>query len=297
MEPTSKEHVFLSNPAQTLDKPLMVVADGVLKVSDLPKVYENFRKDISAEGLQVSYSDQTRKGYDTLGYGYAWITERLNDVVGPQCWRIVTSDETVDETASKSGNTMYEVAVDVTLQLGNWKQVTRKITRTIKEELAPAQEDGMSNKDQCTVVEYEETFKQFEVLAEFVGFGWHKAMAKVDGRKGAYTNGLKKAAAFFGIGNDAYKKNIDEENAVVKEKLTRGRNKAPEVPQGETTTPVASENFARLNSILEGFGCKTDEEKLAFADSRLQFNAKDWKTLSLKQINFLLVKVRNLPKA
>ncbi|MEM6367791.1 MAG: Rad52/Rad22 family DNA repair protein [Myxococcota bacterium] len=43
-------------------------------------------------------------------------------------------------------------------------------------------------------------------------YGGHRASAKADAFKGALTNGLKKAAAMFGVGLDTYKGILDDDN-------------------------------------------------------------------------------------
>lgn len=174
---------------------------AVLEVKDLPEVYREFKKPIDKEGLQKSKSIETRKGYDTTGYGYAWITERLNDVVGPQCWRAVIIDKKATAFTSKAGSSMTEIEIDLIIQLGNWKVKEYDNRRLITRE-------GVTQEKTIWKV-----VNQFEALAESpVAYGWHRALNVADAKKGAFTNGLKKAAGFFGIGNEAYKKSIDEEN-------------------------------------------------------------------------------------
>ncbi len=50
------------------------------------------------------------------------------------------------------------------------------------------------------------------VFAESLADGGHVASAEADARKGAYTNAFKKAAAFFGVGRQAYEGSLDDDN-------------------------------------------------------------------------------------
>lgn len=268
-----------------VDKIECVVKDGVLKPADLPKAYLEFRKDIDVAGLQSSSATQTKKGYDTLGYGYAWITERLNDVIGPNCWRIIPTEVKHVESKSKNGNTMHSVSIDVALQLGNWKTNDRKVIRKV------TSPDG-------TIEETEEVINavEFDVLAAFVGYGWHKALSLTDARKGALTNGLKKAAGMFGVGNDAYKKNIDEENQEVQDALKKKGGKAPSKAPAPGYAPSVQRNFDQLNKALESYGAKTNEEKTAFINkyTPADFELKlPWDKMTPKLVNYLLVVLKN----
>ena len=53
---------------------------------------------------------------------------------------------------------------------------------------------------------------QFIVFAESLADGGHVASSEADSRKGAYTNAFKKAAAFFGVGRQAYEGTLDDDN-------------------------------------------------------------------------------------
>jgi hypothetical protein len=52
----------------------------------------------------------------------------------------------------------------------------------------------------------------FVVFAESLADGGHTAMSEADARKGAYTNAFKKAAAFFGVGWQAFAGELDDDN-------------------------------------------------------------------------------------
>jgi hypothetical protein len=51
----------------------------------------------------------------------------------------------------------------------------------------------------------------FVPFAEAIGDGGHTSVSEGDARKGAGTNGLKKAAAMFGVGRQAYEGSLDDD--------------------------------------------------------------------------------------
>ena len=75
-----------------------------------------------------------------------------------------------------NGRPAFEAICDITLELGEWV-------------------DG-----------------EFMVFAECLADGGHLASSEADARKGAYTNAFKKAAAFFGVGRQAYEGSLDDDN-------------------------------------------------------------------------------------
>ena len=118
----------------------------------------------------------TGRGYNTTGIGYQYIANRLNEVLGPAHWRVVSIlTASTDTKAAQSGRTRYEYVADVTVQIGN-----------------PGD--------------------PFEVLAERQAMGGHIAMSIADAMKGAMTNGFKKASGMFGVGREAYEGSIDDDN-------------------------------------------------------------------------------------
>lgn len=254
--------------AQKTDAIQMVVGeDGILKFSYLPKVMKEFRKPLPKAAEQRSEGSKTQKGYDTAGYGYAWISERFNDVVG-FCWRIVESEPKISTNQSKSGNTMHVVQVDVVVQLGNWK------SELIKEELTHV-EDGIMQK-RVVGVRME---KVFEVLAETpVGNGWHKALNIADALKGAKTNGFKKAAGFFGIGNEAYKKMIDDENKPNKVERSSPVRRV-EQSGSPVNVPGPTANLKKIKDILAERGVTNDQEAI----EHLNMLGFQTKTMSLSE--------------
>jgi hypothetical protein len=82
----------------------------------------------------------------------------------------------VKEITRSNGRPAFEAICDITLELGEWI-------------------DG-----------------QFMVFAESLADGGHVASSEADARKGSYTNAFKKAAAFHGVGRQAYEGSLDDDN-------------------------------------------------------------------------------------
>jgi hypothetical protein len=61
----------------------------------------------------------------------------------------------------------------------------------------------------------------FATFAEAIADGGHTAMTEADARKGAFTNGFKKAAAFFGVGRQAYEGTLDDDSVPADEARVR----------------------------------------------------------------------------
>ena len=80
------------------------------------------------------------------------------------------------EIVRSNGRPAFEAICDITLELGEWV-------------------DG-----------------NFIVFAESLADGGHLASTEADARKGSYTNAFKKAAAFFGVGRQAYEGSLDDDN-------------------------------------------------------------------------------------
>jgi hypothetical protein len=154
------------------------------------KIYAALATPFADHCIQRTEGRVTGRGYDTAGIGYAFITARLNEVVGLGNWRAHRT-VTVKETARSNGRPAFEAICDITLELGEWS-------------------DG-----------------DFMPWAEALSDGGHVASSEADSRKGAYTNALKKAAAMFGCGRQAYEGTLDDDNV------------PPEVP-AEPAAPTPS---------------------------------------------------------
>ena len=131
------------------------------------KIYAALAGPFPEHCIQRTEGRLTGRGYDTTGIGYQHIANRLNEVLGVGGWRAHRT-VTVKEISRSNGRPAFEAICDITLELGEWI-------------------DG-----------------SFIVFAESLADGGHVASSEADARKGSYTNAFKKAAAFFGVGRQAY---------------------------------------------------------------------------------------------
>lgn len=139
------------------------------------KIYAALAAPFPEHCIQRTEGRVTGRGYDTTGIGYQHIANRLNEVLGVGGWRAHRT-VTVKEITRSNGRPAFEAICDITLELGEWLS------------------------------------GDFVVFAESLADGGHVASSEADARKGAYTNGFKKAAAFFGVGRQAYEGSLDDDN-------------------------------------------------------------------------------------
>lgn len=142
------------------------------------KIYQLLAAPFPEEAIERTEGRVTGRGYNTTGLKYQYVINRLNEVLGVgghRAHRIVT----VREITTAKGRQAFEAVCDLTLQLGTWI-------------------DG-----------------QFVVWAEALADGGHTSTNEADARKGAFTNALKKAAAMFGCGRQAYEGSIDDDHVPV----------------------------------------------------------------------------------
>lgn len=200
-----------------------------------PKMYVELK-----ESLQKLYGDTcvertqkeiTRKGYDTTGYGYQFVVNRLNDVIYKYGLYWTTQDEIklVKEYPTKSGQIYYEYAGRLSILL---LDDTRQVV----------------DARHC--------------------YGGHQSSTHADAMKGAFTNAFKKTAALFGVGADAYEGTIDEDYRPVEEpapeavteamggvKLTGAELKAIEkeiTAIAGITTKDGAKNFEKIITDMVG---------------------------------------------
>ncbi len=139
------------------------------------KLYAALAAPFPEEAIERTDGRMTGRGYSTTGIKYQYVVNRLNEVLGVGGWR-ANRTVTVKEVATSKGRPAFEAICDIVLQLGQWV-------------------DGV-----------------FVVFAEALADGGHTAMSEADSRKGSYTNAFKKAAAFFGVGKQAYEGTLDDDN-------------------------------------------------------------------------------------
>ena len=164
------------------------------------KLYQQLCAPFPPEAVERTNGKQTGRGYDTAGVKVQWIIDRLNEVVGIGNWR-VTRETFVHAGTTNSGRKLYEAWSDVALQLGEWSADT------------------------------------FVPFAEARAYGAHTSMAEGDARKGAATNGIKRAAAMMGCGAAAYRGELDDDNEFTDQPV--------EEPSHPPARPVQQQNGNR----------------------------------------------------
>jgi len=139
------------------------------------KIYAALAAPFPEQCIQRTEGRITGRGYDTAGIGYQFIVNRLNEACGLGGWRAHRTLRTKEITTAK-GRPAFESIADVTIELGAWV-------------------DG-----------------NFVAYADAVADGGHVSTNEADSIKGAYTNAIKKAAAMFGCGRQAYEGTLDDDN-------------------------------------------------------------------------------------
>ena len=154
------------------------------------KIYAALAAPFKEDCIQRTEGSKTGKCYDTSGIGYQHICNRLNEVLGVGCFRAHRT-VTVKEITRSSGKSAFEAICDLTLELGEYVN------------------------------------GQFITFAESLADGGHIAASEADARKGAYTNAFKKAAAFFGVGRQAYEGTLDDDNIPTDELTIAAQRHSP----------------------------------------------------------------------
>lgn len=158
-------------------------------------LYELLSMPITAEkAIQRSEKEKTKKGYDTTGYGYQFLVNRFNEVLGIGGWDWSFKELGRVEGKYNSGQPAYNITGEAI------------ITIFANEKFGL---DGDISHSE---------------------FGGHTSSSITDALKGASTNSFKKTAAFFGVGKDAFEGTIDEDNQDSKE----GDMKAPKAEQNKS---------------------------------------------------------------
>lgn len=164
---------------------------------DVDKVYKELSELLPKEAIQRTDKAETKKGYSTTGYGYQYIVNRFNEVCHIDGWGY---DYKIVETSSgtfQSGKPYIDITVEVTINIYLY---------------------GMDN----------------VVTISRKCIGSHVSSVYGDALKGALTNGIKKTAALFGVGNQAYLGILDDD-ATYEEEI--GGTELPTKPEPQPQKP------------------------------------------------------------
>jgi hypothetical protein len=201
------------------------------------KIYAALSAPFPAEAIERTRGAVTGRGYDTSGIKYQYVVNRFNEVLGVGGYR---TEQTISvrQATTQKGRTVHEAICEIVLQLGEWV-------------------DGV-----------------FMPFAEVHGTGGHGSMSEADARKGAFTNGFKKAAAMLGCGKQAYEGTLDDDNlpSTFNDEVRAANDERP-VAHRLSTSPSSSvgANNAERNRLsakqlaaLWAIARKLDIDKVAF---------------------------------
>ena len=158
-------------------------------------LYKQLSQPFPEEAIERTDGRHTGKGYSTTGIKAQFIINRLNEALGIGGWR-THRKITVRELTTNSGRKAYEAICDLVLELGEWIE------------------------------------GNFVPFAEALADGGHVSMSEADARKGSFSNALKKAAAAFGAGRQAYEGTIDDDNVPSDEQRQAAHQQPVRPPQG-----------------------------------------------------------------
>jgi hypothetical protein len=145
------------------------------------ELLKNLAKPLSEEAIQRTFTKETKKGYDTTGYAYQYAVDRFNDTLGKDWgydWNVLHEEQGKfrDKEYKQDNGAMKTVPGatywDITVNVEIWIEDSKPRS--------------------CA--------------------GHHISTTYGDALKGAITNGFKKAAAFWGVGRDAFAGTIDDDN-------------------------------------------------------------------------------------
>lgn len=156
-------------------KKILRVCGDRLNPKDLPLAYKEFIKEIPKEALRLSKQED---GTIWTLYGYQFILNRLNKVVGFEHWNI----KIIDTLQTEKSSNLWLVALLIELSLGNY------------------------------------VAGHFVPLVSKISFGSGTDGLLGNAKKGALTNGFKKVAAMFGIGKKAYEGLIEDYDILEKDR-------------------------------------------------------------------------------
>ena len=82
-------------------------------------IYKELSKPLPQEAIQRTKKSETKKGYDTTGYGYQFIVNRFNEVLGIGGWSWGYKVIRIDKGSFQSGQSYYEITAEATIRVGD----------------------------------------------------------------------------------------------------------------------------------------------------------------------------------
>lgn len=220
-----------------------------IKPADLPAIYQELEKPLPQEAIKRG---RTTYGMEIFGNKYQYVVNRLNRVVGMNHWHYVII-KLEDERLER----IWQARCEMVLCLGNWTTFQDEITN---------EKTG----EEPSVTTFPKTRTDFIPLIQHSHEGGCNNGCRYEARKGAITNTLKKCAAMFGVGREAYEgmedPDLTEEKPEEKPKDEKViEKKAEPMPMKEGTEAqqdVFKFLLTDLNSIKSREDLLSIEEKI-----------------------------------
>jgi hypothetical protein len=191
-----------------------------MRVTDEEKrtIYAALSAPFPEEAIERTDGRTTGRGYSTTGIKAQFIIDRLNQVIGLGNWRL-HREISVREGSTASGRKVFEAIADVVLELGTWN------------------EDG-----------------KFVPWAEALADGGHTSLSEADAKKGSASNGLKKAAAMFGCGREAYAGTIDDDNTPAADPHQEHRSSQSQMAPASQSRPESRSSPEHVRAATHAVG-------------------------------------------
>lgn len=206
-------------------------------------IFKELAASFPEEAIESTKASVTRKGYDTTGIKYQFVANRMNEILGVGGWRLMQT--TSCKEVSRGDKKAYEALSEIRVTLGEWSEG-----------------------------------KWYE-WADAVAYGGHTSNNEADARKGALTNGFKKAAAFLGAGWQAYAGALDDDN--IPNDYDPPEPKAEPKPAQAKSKPAASSAQTKGDDL-------TAKLKKEFADAGIPVKTASAKPSAIRQEYEALVK-------
>lgn len=143
---------------------------------EIKEIFIALASDFPPEAEQYTKKAETKKAYDTAGYGYQFLVNRFNEVLGTD-WGY-----------------NYEIVKNTT---GKYKD------KTWNGQVTPGKEFYEITCEMSIWIFQKENIRKH--------VGGHIGIDYFDALKGAITNSFKKCSAMWGVGNKAYLGQLDED--------------------------------------------------------------------------------------
>lgn len=91
--------------------------NATAKMADPKSIYEQLTNKLPDEAIERAPKEKTRKGYDTTGFQYQYIVDRLNEVLGIDGWTFTYVIVKEDKGEWGNGKSYWDITVDCTITI------------------------------------------------------------------------------------------------------------------------------------------------------------------------------------